>query len=54
MNSDQGLQYVATCHAFNLAISIADVGRPTQNGYAEHLMRTVHEEEVSTKQEPKT
>jgi transposase InsO family protein len=27
-------------------ISMADVGEPTQNGYAERLMRTIKEEEV--------
>ncbi len=29
-----------------MAISMADVGEPTQNGYAERLMRTIKEEHV--------
>jgi putative transposase len=51
-HSDQGLQYAAgdyvdTLQAFNVAISMAEVGEPTQNGYAERLMRTIREEEVN-------
>lgn len=51
-HSDQGLQYAAgeyvdTLQACNVAISMAEVGEPTQNGYAERLMRTIREEEVN-------
>lgn len=51
-HSDQGLQYAAgeyvdTLQALNIAISMAEVGAPTQNGYAERLMRTIREEEVN-------
>jgi len=51
-HSDQGLQYAAgdyvdTLQAFNVAMSMAEVGEPTQNGYAERLMRTIREEEVN-------
>jgi putative transposase len=50
-HSDQGLQYAATDYAdllkqHNVQISMAEVGEPTQNGYAERLMRTIKEEEV--------
>lgn len=50
-HSDQGLQYAATDYTDllkqnNIQISMADVGEPTQNGYAERLMRTIKEEEV--------
>ena len=50
-HSDQGLQYAATDYTdllkqHNIQISMADVGEPTQNGYAERLMRTIKEEEV--------
>jgi transposase InsO family protein len=50
-HSDQGVQYVATAYVACLAqagarISIAEVGEPRQNGYAERLMRTIKEEEV--------
>jgi putative transposase len=50
-HSDQGLQYAATAyvdllHAHNVAISMAEVGEATQNGYAERLIRTIKEEEV--------
>jgi transposase InsO family protein len=49
--SDQGLQYAATDYTdllqqHNIQISMAEVGEPTQNGYAERLMRTIKEEEV--------
>ena len=50
-HSDQGVQYAGT--AYNKAlrdigtqISMAAVGEPTENGYAERLMRTIQEEEV--------
>lgn len=51
-HSDQGLQYAAgdyvdTLKACHVAISMAEVGEPTQNGYAERLMRTIREEEVN-------
>ena len=50
-HSDQGLQYAATAYTQLLQdqrvqISMAEVGEPTQNGYAERLMRTIKEEEV--------
>jgi len=50
-HSDQGLQYAATDYTELLKqhgtqISMAEVGEPTQNGYAERLMRTIKEEEV--------
>ena len=50
-HSDQGLQYAATAYtdllrAGGVAISMAEVGEATQNGYAERLIRTIKEEEV--------
>ena len=50
-HSDQGVQYAASeytelLHSQGVRISMADVGEPTQNGYAERLMRTIKEEEV--------
>lgn len=50
-HSDQGLQYAATGYTnllqlHNIQISMAEAGEPTQNGYAERLMRTIKEEEV--------
>jgi transposase InsO family protein len=50
-HSDQGLQYAALAYTQLLQqhgakISMAEVGEPTQNGYAERLMRTIKEEEV--------
>lgn len=50
-HSDQGLQYAATDYTdllklHDAQISMAEVGEPTQNGYAERLMRTIKEEEV--------
>lgn len=50
-HSDQGVQYAATeytelLQAHGVRISMAEVGQPTQNGYAERLMRTIKEEEV--------
>jgi len=50
-HSDQGVQYAATAYVTRLreagvAISMAEVGEPTQNGYAERLMRTIKEEHV--------
>jgi putative transposase len=50
-HSDQGVQYAATAYvamliAAGAAISMANVGEPEENGYAERLMRTIKEEEV--------
>ena len=51
-HSDQGVQYAATTYVERLtmvgaAISMATVGVPEENGYAERLMRTIKEEEVA-------
>lgn len=51
-HSDQGVQYAAgdyigMLQAQEVAISMAEVGEPRQNGYAERLMRTIKEEEVN-------
>ena len=51
-HSDQGVQYaargyVAQLEAVGAQISMATVGEPTENGYAERLMRTIKEECVS-------
>jgi transposase InsO family protein len=50
-HSDQGVQYAATAYVACLEqvgarISMAEVGEPRPNGYAERLMRTVKEEAV--------
>jgi putative transposase len=50
-HSDQGVQYAATAYVEMLKgrevrISMARVGEPEENGYAERLMRTIKEEEV--------
>lgn len=50
-HSDQGVQYAAKEYTAlleeqGIEISMAAVGEPTQNGYAERLMRTIKEEEV--------
>jgi transposase InsO family protein len=50
-HSDQGVQYAATAYVDLLrrrgvSISMAAVGKPEENGYAERLMRTIKEEEV--------
>jgi transposase InsO family protein len=50
-HSDQGVQYAATDYVARLqqlgvAISMAAVGEPRENGYADRLMRTIKEEEV--------
>jgi transposase InsO family protein len=50
-HSDQGVQYAATAYvelltAAGAAVSMASVGVPEENGYAERLMRTIKEEEV--------
>ena len=51
-HSDQGVQYAATAYVTRLtdlgvSLSMAKVGEPRENGYAERLMRTIKEEEVS-------
>jgi putative transposase len=50
-HSDQGIQYAAQDYIQALQlrqvqISMASVGEPRENGYAERLMRTIKEEEV--------
>jgi transposase InsO family protein len=50
-HSDQGVQYAATAYtdllaSRGVAISMAAVGKPEENGFAERLMRTVREEEI--------
>ena len=50
-HSDQGVQYAATAYVnmlkdHNVNISMANVGEPEENGYAERLMRTIKEEEI--------
>ena len=50
-HSDQGVQYAATAYVQRLQqlgviLSMAAVGEPRENGYAERLMRTIKEEEV--------
>ena len=50
-HSDQGVQYAATAYVRRLrdlgvTLSMAAVGEPRENGYAERLMRTIKEEEV--------
>jgi putative transposase len=50
-HSDQGVQYAAIAYVSILnekavKISMANVGEPEENGYAERLMRTIKEEEV--------
>ena len=52
-HSDQGVQYlsktyVAMLQAHGVEISVAQRGRPWENGYAERLIRTLKEEEVDT------
>lgn len=51
-HSDQGVLYAATGYvallqAAQVQISMSARGRPTENAYAERLMRTLKEEEVS-------
>jgi putative transposase len=51
-HSDQGVQYAASAYiqmlqASGAQISMATVGEATENGYAERLMRTIKEEEVT-------
>jgi transposase InsO family protein len=50
-HSDRGVQYAAGTYvgvlsAHDVEISMAEAGRPEQNGYAERVMRTIKEEEV--------
>jgi len=50
-HSDQGVQYAASEYVrvlkrYQVQISMAAVGEPEENGYAERLMRTIKEEEV--------
>ena len=50
-HSDQGVQYlskayVTTLEAQGVEISVAQRGRPWENGYAERLIRTLKEEEI--------
>ena len=50
-HSDQGVQYAAADYIHELkevkaTISMAAVGEPRENGFAERLMRTIKEEEV--------
>jgi transposase InsO family protein len=49
--SGQGVRYAATAYTELLAgrgvaISVAAVGKPSENGFAERLMRTIREEEI--------
>jgi putative transposase len=51
-HSDQGVQYAATAYVERLqelavTLSMAAIGEPRENGYAERLMRTIKEEEVN-------
>ncbi len=50
-HSDQGTQYAAKAYVKQLQdvgtqISMAAVGKPSENGYAERVIRTIKEEEV--------
>jgi transposase InsO family protein len=50
-HSDQGVQYaahgyVARLQKANVQVSMAAVGQPTENPYAERVIRTIKEEEV--------
>jgi len=50
-HSDQGVQYAATIYVERLQnlgvkLSMAAVGEPRENGFAERLVRTIKEEEV--------
>ena len=50
-HSDQGVQYAATLYVERLTnlgvqLSMAAVGEPRENGFAERLVRTIKEEEV--------
>lgn len=50
-HSDQGVQYAATAYvarlqAVGVQLSMAGVGKPEENPYAERLIRTIKDEEV--------
>ena len=50
-HSDQGVQYAANAYVerlqkLNVNLSMAAIGEPRENGYAERFMRTIKEEEV--------
>ena len=50
-HSDQGVQYAATAYVdrlrkFGVKLSMAAIGEPRENGFAERLVRTIKEEEV--------
>ena len=50
-HSDQGVQYAATAYVdrlqgLDVTLSMAAIGEPRENGYAERLVRTIKEEEV--------
>lgn len=50
-HSDQGVQYASCAYVSqlqqrNVQISMAAIGEPRENGFAERMMRTVKEEEV--------
>jgi transposase InsO family protein len=50
-HSDQGVQYAAIAYtnllaAHGVQISMAAVGKPEENGYAERLIRTIKEDEI--------
>jgi transposase InsO family protein len=50
-HSDQGVQYAAAAYVERLRelgveLSMAAIGEPRENGYAERVMRTIKEEEV--------
>ena len=50
-HSDQGVQYLSNAYIsllrhHGIEISVAQRGRPWENGYAERLIRTLKEEEV--------
>ena len=51
-HSDQGVQYAAAAYVRRLtsrgvSISMAAVGKPEENGFAERLMQTIREEEIN-------
>lgn len=51
-HSDQGVQYAAQAYVdllkqHDVLISMAAVGKPEENGFAERLIRTIKEEEVA-------
>jgi transposase InsO family protein len=51
-HSDQGVQYAASAYVerlqnLNVQLSMATIGEPRENGYAERLIRTIKEEEVN-------